>query len=488
MGAHGLFDDGSLRKGGEQLNGAANKAQEIAPFLDRVREVAQASHQNDTVEAGDGAALQAALQATAHHAPLYFRFAIPSWPPRLLLRKILRRVLSPFWTGQVHFNEATRDALHGLARQSDRQNLRATHQQKRIEALEREIADLHVLVRQIAAAPSETAAIVPLSPAPNADTGEETWPVLAARAARELDAPASGAPSPLYFGGLDEGRTVSSVSKPRAAFISPFPPVQSGVADYSAEIIGPLADHYELDLYTDDGYAPRLPAPFSTYPLSAWEKNLHLRGYTYQTAVYQLGNNALFHGASYFLLLRYAGITVLHDYLLTHMIGYMCVDTPHLGLRFHDELIYEVGKARADQIMHDYKGPTAPIPECAALGIAMNRRVFTRSLGVALHNQWSYEQAQKDRAHDNELITLIPPVMPPVKLDQTRDDIHGLRQKWGVPLDAFVFAPCGIVTQTKRPLPILDAFARLLAERPDAFLLFVGSVSMPPRCELWGRN
>ena len=46
--------------------------------------------------------------------------------------------------------------------------------------------------------------------------------------------------------------------KPRIAFFSPFPPLNSGISDYSASLIRELTKTYEIDLYHATGYLPEL--------------------------------------------------------------------------------------------------------------------------------------------------------------------------------------------------------------------------------------
>ena len=266
----------------------------------------------------------------------------------------------------------------------------------------------------------------------------------------------------------------------RAALITPFPPLQSGVADYSVEIMEPLTRFYDLDLYTIDGYKPRLPPGYVALGHTALERALRAGQTTrpYDLLIYQFGNNAAYHADMYALLRRYAGIVVLHDYVLADLVMGVHFNRPELGVILPDEIAHHTqDPKRGQRLFRQLESGEIVASDFAAQGVSLTRRVFTRSLGIIVHNQWSYEMAMKHHAQDNPLITLIPPVMPPVPLDDTPETIAKLRRKYGVPVDAFVIAPCGIVTKTKRPLEILDAFRALLPDRPDAYLVFVGSVS-----------
>lgn len=267
---------------------------------------------------------------------------------------------------------------------------------------------------------------------------------------------------------------------PPVALLSPLPPEQSGIADYTVEMLSPLSEHYRLDLYTGDGISPPLPDGYNSQGYSDFVRNVEHGRRAYSTLLYQMGNNCLFHADMYALLMRYAGITVLHDYVLSDLMIGMHNERGELGFRVADELVHDIGGERAKPYLLALANRELAPEHLARDGISFNRRIFTRSLGVIVHNQWSYDRAIREHANDNELITLVPPVMPRVPWDIGAEVVQRLRRKWGVPEDAFVFAPCGIVTPTKRPLPLLDAFRECLQRHPNSFLVFVGSVNMPP--------
>ncbi len=104
----------------------------------------------------------------------------------------------------------------------------------------------------------------------------------------------------------------------RVAFLSPLPPQSSGIADYSAELLPFLARHCDVEVFTDRpddsrGLIPR------DLPLRGIDGFL-ARANDFDVALYQLGNNADFHGSIYDVVLRHPGVVVLHEYMLHHLI------------------------------------------------------------------------------------------------------------------------------------------------------------------------
>src|SRR5215207_7812668 len=105
---------------------------------------------------------------------------------------------------------------------------------------------------------------------------------------------------------------------PRLAWFSPMPPVRSGIASYSAEVVTHLQHDYDIDVYVDVsgvGLAPgeaRIPAPRSAHDF-VWRHQKH----PYDLAVYQVGNSS-HHDFLWPYLFRYPGLAVLHDGHLHH--------------------------------------------------------------------------------------------------------------------------------------------------------------------------
>ena len=90
---------------------------------------------------------------------------------------------------------------------------------------------------------------------------------------------------------------------PRLAFFSPFPPVRTGVAACSAELVHALtARGYHVD-----------PYPESAAHDFPWRHRLQ----PYDCTIYQFGNSS-HHDYVWAYALRYPGVVVLHDTRLHH--------------------------------------------------------------------------------------------------------------------------------------------------------------------------
>ena len=104
----------------------------------------------------------------------------------------------------------------------------------------------------------------------------------------------------------------------RLAWFSPMPPVPSGIAACSADLIAELGKRHTIDVYVHATAAAGAPVSGGRATLlSAHEFVWRQRRQPYDLAVYQLGNSS-HHDYIWPYLFRYPGLTVLHDAHLHH--------------------------------------------------------------------------------------------------------------------------------------------------------------------------
>ncbi|HYG63104.1 MAG TPA: glycosyltransferase family 4 protein [Thermoanaerobaculia bacterium] len=256
----------------------------------------------------------------------------------------------------------------------------------------------------------------------------------------------------------------------RVAYFSPLPPMRSGIADYSAELLPALAAHLDLELFVDDGFRvdPALAARFPVRGHRAFPA-LREEG-RYDAVVYQIGNNVDYHAGIYEMLLRYPGITVLHEYVLHHLVRGMTLvrgDMPG----YVEEMRYAYG--RTGQAMARRSLDTG-IP-LDVWTYPLFERVVDASLGIIVHNDCTGRRVLASRP-------LAPVARVPHHLSLGEAEGSGpcpaeLRARFGIAPDAFVVGSFGFITPAKRLDVSLRAFARLRREVPDAVYLLVGETS-----------
>jgi len=103
----------------------------------------------------------------------------------------------------------------------------------------------------------------------------------------------------------------------RIAYVSPFPPQKSGIADYSAELLPHLMNYFDIDLFVQPDVKISDPFLRDNFRVYTWDTLLERRD-GYATVVYQVGNSPL-HSPMTDLLREMPGVVVLHDFFLNNI-------------------------------------------------------------------------------------------------------------------------------------------------------------------------
>src|SRR6476620_8331335 len=107
----------------------------------------------------------------------------------------------------------------------------------------------------------------------------------------------------------------------RLAWFSPLPPVRSGIADCSRDVIGELGRRHAIDVYVHENKpresVPTLESLESVRAYSAHDFLWRHGAEPYDLTVYQVGNSS-HHDYIWPYLFRYPGLAVLHDVHLQH--------------------------------------------------------------------------------------------------------------------------------------------------------------------------
>jgi glycosyltransferase involved in cell wall biosynthesis len=108
-------------------------------------------------------------------------------------------------------------------------------------------------------------------------------------------------------------------TRSRLAFVSPLPPERTGIADYAAQLLPALMDHFDITLVVQQASVD-LPPALSALPIrdAAW---LRAHAGEVDQILYQIGNSE-FHSHMFALLRDFPGVVVLHDFFLANVMAY----------------------------------------------------------------------------------------------------------------------------------------------------------------------
>jgi glycosyltransferase involved in cell wall biosynthesis len=245
----------------------------------------------------------------------------------------------------------------------------------------------------------------------------------------------------------------------RIAWFSPFPPVRTGIADCSAELVAALRSRaYGIDPYPS-GAAHDFPWTHRQRP--------------YDLIVYQFGNSS-HHDYQWAYALRYPGLVVLHDTQLHHARAAFL-------LRERRAADY-----RAEFI---WNHPEAP-PDAAELAVAgldsrlfyewgMVRSLMAASRLVAVHGEGARQTLAQSIQPDllERVVAIRLGHGRFVAADERRSARKRVRADLGIADDGVLFGVFGGLTPEKRIPQVLAAMRALVPHAPSARLLLAGAAA-----------
>lgn len=241
------------------------------------------------------------------------------------------------------------------------------------------------------------------------------------------------------------------------------PPVRSGIAACSAELVPALRARHDIDVFADEPVAAVAPGTRSAHDF-LWLR----RQAPYDLTVFQVGNSS-HHDYLWPYLFRFPGLTVLHDVHLHHARAAALLRTRRLM-----EYRREFAASHPDD--------PADAAELAVAGFdshlyymwPMTRLVLRASAVTAVHSRPIAAELQAEAGEGRvEYIRLSQGT--PVTAERERRARQSVRSRYGIPDDAVVFGCFGGLTPDKRVPQILDVFTALLAYAPDSALMLAGA-------------
>jgi glycosyltransferase involved in cell wall biosynthesis len=252
----------------------------------------------------------------------------------------------------------------------------------------------------------------------------------------------------------------------KLAYFSPVNPVQSGISDYSEELLPALARYAEIDLYLDNDLKPSNPAlakQFATYPASKFSKQVG----RYDSYLFHMGNSAA-HAYIYRALLEHGqrGVLVLHDFVLHHFLmgQYLNHGRAQEYIRVMGQRYGKEGEATAREVI---KGK---LPEVLFQYPLCDEAIEAAS-AVLVHSQYSKNLIEKSHPGKTVGVARMGVPLPP------NVDKKAARERLGLPQNEFILTSLGHLNPYKRLDSALWAFRAFSREFPNSRYILVGSPS-----------
>jgi glycosyltransferase involved in cell wall biosynthesis len=245
-------------------------------------------------------------------------------------------------------------------------------------------------------------------------------------------------------------------------YVSPLPPVRTGIADYSVDLLPHLEPLCDLRVVRVPGQPVAERIAERWRPIEAE----HL-GEPGRVALYHMGNNQ-HHLEIERLAMAHPGVVTIHDLVLHHfLLGKTVGDDDHQAYR------------RRMGVEHGWLGESASLAvrwgawgESLQFTLPAHRRLIRRQFGVLVHSRWARGMVLEEEPDlDVRTVPMGIPLPPRVDLERGL----AFRDRLGIPPDAPLLGAFGFQTPMKRPDVVIRAMgASALAA---AHLIVAGEVA-----------
>ncbi len=268
-------------------------------------------------------------------------------------------------------------------------------------------------------------------------------------------------------------------SAPAVDFVSPLPPVRSGIADYSVDLLDELAPLCDLRLIRLPGQevASQVMDRYEVVEAESFDAGTLNRGG--RLPFYQMGNN-LYHEGVRRLALDSPGVVTVHDLRLHHLLVESTLASGDL-----DSYVSGLGEE------HGWEGAVAALSirwgghgRARLFEMPAHRSLLLRQRGLLTHSNWGLRFLEEELGQERESglraegrlppMRRVPMPMPTPDLPDA-EQAAAFRQRTGVPPSAVLIGSFGFQTPIKRT----DVLLRILAEpgMEKVHALVVGDVA-----------
>lgn len=233
----------------------------------------------------------------------------------------------------------------------------------------------------------------------------------------------------------------------KIAMFTPLPPIQSGISDYSVDLLSQLENVFDIDVYIDQ-YSADYEEKENVHIYSA--KKFPRRYKMYDRIIYQVGNS-LYHEYMFPYIKKYPGIVVLHDYNLRSVLEAVYLFKTKKTGKFIENFMEDYDQEEKDTYMRQLNTPYN-------LSYEVNGFVTNYAQKIIVHSVFAKRKLlEKDISRNISYI-------PHYAVIERKPEIGKIRKELKIEEKCFLFASFGHIHETKRILPILDAFGRICME------------------------
>lgn len=267
----------------------------------------------------------------------------------------------------------------------------------------------------------------------------------------------------LFTNTLLDANNSGKLKRHKIAYVSPWPPQRSGIANYSFELVRHLKEYLDITLYLEQHESSADNLGLEIKDISSLAEDIE----KIDCIVYHIGNNTKFHKEIYKIAWQYPGIVVIHDFNIHPFLADAFLETKDEHL-YADALL----EGYSDQGKLSYKSLkfNGIYPEIWKF--PMSHALVKRSIATIVHSQWVKDQLQG--VNNVSVIPLGSPVKTTCNLSGEPSVVkERLKEKFGILPNNFMIATFGFINKFKRIPKILEAI-KILLELGYPIQFFIG--------------
>lgn len=253
--------------------------------------------------------------------------------------------------------------------------------------------------------------------------------------------------------------------KPKLAFVSPLPPIESGIAIYNVELILALEKFYEITIIADQVQVSE-PSLSANFPIkdSVW---FELNAFHFDRIMYHFGNSPA-HAYMYDLFEKFPGMVVLHDFYLGDSLAYLEMNQIKPSIwsnalyqsHGYASLLKANDPTQHRQLIHHYP---------------VSSSLIRNAHGVISHSQFSLQLAAKWMQSEIILDWKIIPHLRNLPIQIETNKVNEIKKSLGWKDSDFLICSFGLLGESKSNQDVLDAFLKSnLLQNTNCHLVFVG--------------
>lgn len=254
------------------------------------------------------------------------------------------------------------------------------------------------------------------------------------------------------------------LAKRKLAYFTPLPPIESGISDYSVDILNGISAYFDIDVFIDDGYKPACPLSSNIHVYN--HRLFKDRSGAYFNIVYHMGNSN-FHTYMYPYIKKHAGVVVLHDYNL-HGTAYSSAVAVKKDYKLYREYLlkdypavvvdrYLENLRKSGRVTHDND-------------MELNGFITDYAQQIIVHSDEAKEKLLRKNIKKSVRV-----IRSYAKIEPLKDSAR-MKEKYGYSSDTLVIASFGHVHESKRIMPALKAFHQLSKQYENIFYLLAGKL------------